>query len=267
MSIANEIQRLQTAKTDIKTAIESKGVTVGDGTIDTYAEKINEISVGGSGDYEQGYEDGKNDEYNAFWDSIYALNNTHALFCGKAWNDETFKPPKDIVLTTDIRWMFYRNGVKNLKACLDDRGIKLDFTNIKHTADFLWESDIEHIGEFDLSTCINTITINGSGLFSRCTKLVTIEKLKWNDNITIKEQFANNATKLQNVTLEGTFKESISFITNSALSDASIQNIINCLADLTGGTAQTLTLHANAGAKLTDEQKATITAKNWTLVY
>ncbi len=46
MSIANEIIRLQTAKTDIKTAIENKGVTVGDGTIDTYAEKINEISGG-----------------------------------------------------------------------------------------------------------------------------------------------------------------------------------------------------------------------------
>ena len=46
MSIANEIQRLQSAKADIKSAIEEKGVTVGDGTIDIYAEKISEISVG-----------------------------------------------------------------------------------------------------------------------------------------------------------------------------------------------------------------------------
>ena len=52
MSIAQEIQRLQTSKANIKAAIEGKGVTVGDGTIDTYAEKISEISVGG--DYEQG---------------------------------------------------------------------------------------------------------------------------------------------------------------------------------------------------------------------
>ena len=47
MSIANEIQRLQSAKADIKAAIEQKGVTVGDGTIDTYVEKISEISSGG----------------------------------------------------------------------------------------------------------------------------------------------------------------------------------------------------------------------------
>lgn len=49
MSIANEIQRLQSAKADIKTAIENKGVTVGDGTIDTYADLISQISVGGEG--------------------------------------------------------------------------------------------------------------------------------------------------------------------------------------------------------------------------
>ena len=48
MSIANEIQRLQSAKADIKAAIEQKGVTVGDGTIDTYAELISQIT-GGSG--------------------------------------------------------------------------------------------------------------------------------------------------------------------------------------------------------------------------
>ena len=49
MSIANEIQRLQSAKANIKSAIEEKGVTVGDGTIDTYAEKISQISSGGGG--------------------------------------------------------------------------------------------------------------------------------------------------------------------------------------------------------------------------
>ena len=60
---------------------------------------------------------------------------------------------------------------------------------------------------------------------------------------------------------------SISFVSCANLSAETIQSIIYGLADLTGGTAQTLTLHATVGANLTDEQKATITAKNWTLVY
>ena len=49
------------------------------------------------------------------------------------------------------------------------------------------------------------------------------------------------------------------------LTDTSLASIIDGLADLTGGTGQTLTLHATPKARLTNEQIATITAKNWTL--
>ena len=48
MSIAAEITRIQGAKADIKSAIEAKGVTVGDGLIDTYADKVAQISGGGN---------------------------------------------------------------------------------------------------------------------------------------------------------------------------------------------------------------------------
>ena len=47
-TLSSEIARLTQAKADIKAAIEAKGVTVGSGTIDTYASKIGEISSGGS---------------------------------------------------------------------------------------------------------------------------------------------------------------------------------------------------------------------------
>jgi hypothetical protein len=48
MSIAIEIQRLNTAKADIKAAIEAKGVTVpSNATIDTYDDYVSQISGGG----------------------------------------------------------------------------------------------------------------------------------------------------------------------------------------------------------------------------
>ena len=56
-------------------------------------------------------------------------------------------------------------------------------------------------------------------------------------------------------------------VDNGYLSDETIQSIIDGLADLTEQTTQTITFYATVGAKLTDEQKATITAKNWTLAY
>lgn len=46
-TIAENITRIQQAKADIKSAIEAKGVEVGDGLIDTYADKVAEISGGG----------------------------------------------------------------------------------------------------------------------------------------------------------------------------------------------------------------------------
>ena len=73
MSIASEIQRLQTAKADIKAAIEQKGVVVGDGTIDTYAEKISEISSGGT-DIDRCLKSGRFPNLNVFGKTEVVLN-------------------------------------------------------------------------------------------------------------------------------------------------------------------------------------------------
>lgn len=51
MSIATEITRLQTAKADLKTAIEGKGVTVPSATLlDGYADLVDSIETGGGGE-------------------------------------------------------------------------------------------------------------------------------------------------------------------------------------------------------------------------
>lgn len=58
-------------------------------------------------------------------------------------------------------------------------------------------------------------------------------------------------------------KISISFANCSNLSNDTIQSIIDGLADLTGGTAQTLDLHSDLIPKLTEEQVTQIYNKNW----
>lgn len=47
MSIADKLNTLQTIKGNIKTAIENKGVTVGDAPFTDYSEKINNIKING----------------------------------------------------------------------------------------------------------------------------------------------------------------------------------------------------------------------------
>ena len=75
-----------------------------------------------------------------------------------------------------------------------------------------------------------------------------------------------NCYKLKEVRFaKETVKYNLTLAPCSSLSDTSIQSIIAGLADLTGATAQTLTLQADVKAKLTDAQITAITSKNWTL--
>lgn len=64
-----------------------------------------------------------------------------------------------------------------------------------------------------------------------------------------------------------TIRSSISFAGSYSLDDESLQSIIDGLADLTGETAQTLTVHADVKARIEANSVwlATITGKNWTL--
>lgn len=75
----------------------------------------------------------------------------------------------------------------------------------------------------------------------------------------------NSAESLMDVRFKAnTIKKSLEFGQSYNLTADSVQSIVDGLADLTGQTTQTLTLHKNIA--LTDDQKATISGKNWTLV-
>lgn len=124
---------------------------------------------------------------------------------------------------------------------------------------------LEHLTiNADLSQSTNAIRMIGS-----CTALKVVDGTPID---------LSSATQIENILMYGyaveevrfapnTIKVAIGFVDNSNLSDASIQSIIDGLADLTGSAAQTVTFHADVGAKLTAEQKSTISGKNWTLVY
>ena len=246
MSIANEIQRLQSAKADIKAAIEQKGVTVGDGTIDTYAEKIGEISGGGD------------NHYDTFWDA-YQNNGARTAYryaFSANWTDEIFKP-KYVVKPTSANYMFYESQITTLADC-----DKIDLSNCTEMDYFARFSKIKDFPPLDVS---KVKSLNSA---FRDTNW-SLERLTLN-NVQPTCAFVStflNANQLTELCITGTIGKDVSLAQSSLLTNASIQNIIDCLADLTGDTAQTLTLHATVGNKLTDTQKATITAKNWTLVY
>ena len=58
-------------------------------------------------------------------------------------------------------------------------------------------------------------------------------------------------------------KVAISLGNSNSLSDETIQSLVDGLADLTGDTTQTLTLHTSVVTRLTESQLETIQNKNW----
>lgn len=105
---------------------------------------------------------------------------------------------------------------------------------------------------------------NFSGLFAGKIMLETVKGLDLSSATNLASIFAS-CSNLKNITfVENSIKINFNLGSSSLLSDESIQSLINGLA--TVETAQNLTIHSDVATKLTDEQKATISSKNWNIV-
>lgn len=107
--------------------------------------------------------------------------------------------------------------------------------------------------------------INVQYMYSTCAKLTTVPLLdmgnvKYPQGLFLSSNAIVNLDGFKNLAVSG-----LDLSAQVLLTVESLMNVINNLKDLTGGTAQTLTLGATNLAKLTDEQKAVATNKNWVL--
>lgn len=209
------------------------------------------------------YEAGKKAEYNEFWDAHNM--NGHYTFAGTGWNKNNFKPNKDIFVNGYC--FYYHNWLGtpyNLAEHLENLGIKMCINQgaIQQGFRLVW---VTRLPVLDFSAGVGYWDRTFQG--ANGTPLVTIDKiiLPPEGTITGFNGVFDNCTALKNITFEGVLDKSISFSSSGALSDESVDNIIDHLADLTGKTSQKITWHSTISGKLTDEQIAKIFDKNWTL--
>lgn len=244
MSVAQEIQRLKSAKANIKTAIENKGVTVGDGTIDTYAEKISQISGGGGVDVTSFIKVVQLQSLNGFGTKEVVVNLPNVInlnaFCFIETVDDinttvehiTINAPKPV---SSVQNMLYSQAICDdtvlKKATLNiNMGSATNCTNLAGGRRGLEIIDGEPLN-------FSGVTLSSINPFQRCYELREV-------------RFC-----------EGSIFKSLTFTNCEKLSTNTIQSIFNGLA--TVGTTQTLTFHSNL--KILQSQVDDANAKGWTV--
>lgn len=106
----------------------------------------------------------------------------------------------------------------------------------------------------------------GSGLIfaEDCTELVTVPEYNCT-NLNTADRMFNNCPKMQNMGGLTGLRVNLDLSTSPLLTKESLLNIINKAADLTGVDSATLTLGSTNLGKLSEDDKALATAKNWIL--
>lgn len=233
--------------------------------IDVVFEGLQKAGDGGfEKGYERGYEEGTQSEYDRFWDAFQqnGQRTTYTkAFGNNGWVNEIFRPKYDMIVQSNSYQMFENSVLEgSLTELLNRTGVQLKFVSNSYFSATFAKSLFTEI-DFNIENCGTIQTA-----FDGCERLKTLKIETLLRTQTIGSNNFANCIALENLTIVGEIgKTNLNLQWSSLLSDASVQNIIDCLIDLTGQNSQTITFHTDVKAKLTDTQKASISNKNWIL--
>ena len=219
-------------------------------------------------DYDRGYAEGvtagEQAEYDRFWDANQENGNRTnygSAYVNKWWNNVTFRPkysmkPGAYAVTSMFEYCGYEG---DLAALCEQQGITIDFSDCVEFQRVFYGSKFTRIGVIDARKATRFYAV-----FNESRALKIIDKLIVAETTPILWSFAN-LSALEEIQFEGVIGSALDISNSPLLSSASVQSIIDHLKDLTGATAQKLSLHTDVILNLTDEQALAITAKNWTI--
>lgn len=219
-----------------------------------------------------GYNDGAQAEYDAFWDA-YQQNGKRTgyynLFAWGGWNGKTFKP-KYNMQPIDAGQMFYQfnrnedgNDTVSLVELLNNAGVTLDFSKATSLSYCFQNAKVRHIGIVDLSSAKNV-----NAVFANTYWLNKIDKIIVNENNVFDTNCFLNCSASE-IIFEGVLTSSIRLTYSTVLSKESIESVISTLSTAT--TGKTVTLNSTAVARAfgsTSSQEwlnLIATKSNWTI--
>lgn len=223
---------------------------------------------------EQGYNDGHSEGYGKGKEDSYKWlieRGVGSLFGSGVYANKDILEMPDTSMFKDFSNMF--SGSKALSITWFDTSNGTNFgymfNNAKLTTipqlDF---SNAESMAQtFSYSSLVTLPPLKTSKVsyftstFSYASSLVTIEEIDFSSAGKAISEFSG-CSKLENITIKGTIKQSFTISACNKLTHDSLMSIINALDSSAG--SKVLTIGSTNLEKLSDDEKALITSKGWT---
>ena len=208
----------------------------------------------------EGFDMGKQAEYDAFWDALQDNGNRtvyNYAFAGRNWVPSIFKPKYPIVVVRGTRMFEAANWITDISE------LDIDFSQATELVNLFAYSVIQKVGIIDLRSMTELYNV-----FTDASQMKTIEKIILKEDGS--QTFRANCfrmPKLENVVLEGKIGQNGFDVSScSNLTHDSLMSIINALKDYSATpNTHTVTLGATNLNKLSAAEKAVATGKGWTL--
>ena len=262
-TVAENLQRIIQAKADIKEAIENKGVQVGDGTIDTYADYINDIQQGEGGETKPKIPNGltfKGSTMGTFDMNPYDWSDHY--FC-----QNLFEECRNLQRLENVPedWKPYGTTAYMFNNCiLLNEAPMMDMSCVGNT-ERMFEgcNSLTSIPQYNMH-----YVANATYMFNSCRALQSIPQL---DFTNMRDCFNMLWQIKTDCTLGGftNIRCNLNIYPISDINHNSFMNVINGLYDFTGNgivpdnTEGNLTINPFSENKISDEEKAIATSKGW----
>lgn len=218
--------------------------------------------------YQEGYADGKQSEYDRFWDMLqnYGAKSPYTCaFCNPAWDDETFKPKYTVYAKNGTfsdgvdSYTGSRCGMTDLRP--ETVGGDIDWSLCTNFNGAFMHTPIKYVGVVDM-----TNAQYGATLFYGAMQLEEVEKVKLPTRAVALSKTAFMADQLKEIRFEGQFKANVDMSGAGKLSHDSIVSAINALSQDVSGVTATFNKAAVNAIFTTDEWDAlAATRTNWTI--
>lgn len=204
--------------------------------------------------YADGFAEGKQAEYDAFWDAFQENGKRNRYNYGfTRFPADAFYPKYDIV-PRENNWMFEQfnpslvfNDPKpplDLAARLEECGVRLIMDGGSAGAGVMYYAGVFLNANISTTPPLDIVAGSAGDMFKRCTSLHTIGKLNVaRESITFDWAFAD-CTALVNIEFSGSVGQNMDFHWSTLLSKASITSIMNALS--TTATGKTATFSQTA---------------------